>query len=174
MNTRTGDDHTRDHTPTRRALLRSVGGAAFLGAVPAVAAAQPPRTGAGTGQIMDVEVTSTRYADGVRHEDRHLEGTISGTLNGTFEETVSGTVFPSGRVILHGTMTFTGEVGECGTGTLHLKVAGQGTVTDPVGPIVDSAVRVIDQAANTLDVTGQGTVRQEGPTLSYDVQYRCH
>ncbi|KAB1188107.1 MULTISPECIES: hypothetical protein [Haloferax] len=172
-NRRTGATHARGHTSTRRALLRVIGGTALLGSVPAVASAQQPQMGTGTGQITNLEITNTRYADGVRHEDRHLEGTISGTLDGTFEEDVSGTVFPSGRVVLHGTMTFTGQVADCGTGTLHLKVSGQGTVTDPAGPIVDSTVRVVDQAANTLNVTGQGTVRQEGPNLSYDVQYRC-
>lgn len=162
---------------TRRAALRTIGGTTIFGAgtVAAVSptAAQPPVSGSGTGQITHVETTNVREVDGNRHEDRILRGTVEGTLDGTFEQHTSGVVDESGRVVFRGTMTFTGELEDCGEGTINLRFSGKGHVPRPGFPITEASVRVVNQAANTIDVTGQGTVSQEGQDLTYDIQYVC-
>lgn len=161
---------------TRRSIVRVIGATtvgAMASAATSPAAAQPPVSGSGTGQITDVEITNVREVDGNRHEDRILRGTIDGTLEGTFVERVSGVVHKSGRVVFHGTMVFTGQLEDCGEGTIHLGLSGNGRVPQPGFPITEASVRVINQASNTIDVTGQGTVTQEGQDLTYDIQYVC-
>lgn len=162
---------------TRRAFFRRIGTATIIGGVTsaagATAAAQPPASGSGTGEITDVEITNVREADGNRHEDRTLRGSVEGTLEGNFEEHTTGVVHKSGRVVFHGTMKFTGELENCGEGIINLRFSGKGHVPRPGFPITEASIRVIDQAANTIDVTGQGTVFQEGPDLTYDIQYVC-
>jgi hypothetical protein len=103
-------------------------------------------------------------------QERVLTGTVTGTLQGTFEEHVRGVIHPNGLVTFEGTMTFTGSVAGCGTGTLTLGVTGQGVTGVPV---TESTVRVINAAANTLAVRGVGTVSQTGPFMTYQVQYQC-
>lgn len=164
-------------TTTRRVFLRAAGAATVFG-VAAPAAANPdeagePRSGSGTGKITNLVPTPIREVGGNRFEDRILTGTVTGTLEGTFEERVSGMVHKSGRVVFHGTMTFDGRVSDCGEGTLSLGMSGRGHIEQPGFPITEASVRVIDQAANTVDVTGTGTVTQEGPDLTYEIQYVC-
>ena len=162
---------------TRRAVLRTIGGTTIFGAgtLAAVspAAAQPPVSGSGTGQITDIEITNVREANGNRHEDRILRGNLEGTLVGTFEQHTSGVVHKSGRVVFHGKMTFTGVLEDCGEGTINLRLSGKGHIPRPGFPITEGTVRVVNQAANTIDVTGKGTVVQEGRDLTYDIQYVC-
>jgi hypothetical protein len=161
---------------TRRAVLQAVGGATIVGTA-ATAAAKPgnpgaPVSGAGTGRILELETTNVREADGNRHEDRTIRGPIGGTLEGTFEQHTSGVVHKSGRVVFHGTMMFTGTVADCGEGIINLKVSGRGRVT-PDGPITEGSIRVVNQAANTVGITGQGTVSQKNADITYEIQYRC-
>ena len=162
---------------TRRSFFRTIGATTIFGGVTTAAvspaAAQPPVSGSGTGQITDVEITNTREADGNRHEDRILRGTVEGTLEGTFEQHTSGMVHKNGRVVFRGKMTFTGELEDCGEGTINLRLSGKGHIPRPGFPITEASVRVVDQAANTIDVTGQGTVFQRGQDLTYDIQYVC-
>jgi hypothetical protein len=161
---------------TRRAVLGTIGGTTIFGAGTLAAvspAAAQPVSGSGTGQITDVQITDVREADGNRHEDRILRGTVEGTLDGTFEQHTSGVVHESGRVVFHGKMTFTGELEDCGEGTINLRLSGKGHIPRPGFPITEGTVRVVDQAANTIAATGQGTVFQEGPDLTYDIQYIC-
>lgn len=163
---------------TRRAFLQAVGGATVVGTA-ATAAANPgnpgpPVSGSGTGTITErPEITLVREAGGNRFEDRIIRGTITGTLVGTFEQEVSGVVQKSGRVVFHGTMVFDGQVGECGDGTLNLRLSGRGRIKAPGFPITEGSIRVINQPANTVKVTGTGTLSQEGPNLAYEIQYRC-
>jgi hypothetical protein len=140
---------------------------------PPPAAPGPPLAGEGTGAIATVEITSSREAGGNRIESRELTGTVTGTLDGEFVEHVSGVVHRDGRVTFSGTMVFTGTVGECGEGTITLGLSGQGEVPVPGFPITEASVRVIEQAANTVAVTGVGTVQQEGVLLTYAIQYVC-
>ena len=123
--------------------------------------------------ITGLEVTPIREAGQNRFEDRVLTGTVTGTLEGTFVQDTSGVVHESGRVVFDGTMTFTGRVSDCGEGTINLAVSGRGHIPEPDFSITEASVRVVEQAANTVDVTGQGTVFQEGPNLTYDIQYNC-
>jgi hypothetical protein len=160
---------------TRREVLRTIGGTTIIGAgtVAAVspAAAQPPVSGSGTGKITHNEVTNVRESDGNRHVDRFLRGTVNGTLDGDFEEHTSGVVHKSGRVVFQAEMTFTGTLENCGgEGTLNLRLSGKGQ-TQPTN--TEASVRVVNQAENTIAVTGQGTVLQEGSDLDYEIQYNC-
>lgn len=168
-------EHTS--TPTRRAFLQVAGAASVFGiAQPAAATpdeAGKPLSGSGTGRITNLVPTPVREVGGNRFEDRILTGTVTGTLEGTFEQHVSGMVHKSGRVVFDGTMTFDGQVGDCGTGTLTLGVTGRGQIEPPGIPITEASVRVIEQATNTVDITGMGTVSQEGANLTYEIQYKC-
>jgi len=162
---------------TRRAVLRAGGAAAILSTPTAVAANPnnpgPPVQGSGKGLITGLEIIPIREVGGNSFEERILTGTATGTLEGTFVQDTQGVVHKSGRVVFDGTMTFTGQVGDCGEGTLTLSVSGRGHVPEPGFPITEASVRVINQAANTVDVTGTGTVFQEGPFLTYVIEYVC-
>lgn len=70
-------------------------------------------------------------------------------------------------------MTFTGRLENCGEGTIDLPLSGKGHIPQPGFPITEGTVRVRNQATNTIDVTGHGTVFQEGRNLTYDIQYAC-
>lgn len=140
---------------------------------PPSALSGPPLAGTGTGAIETLEITSSREAGGNRIESRELTGWVDGTLQGDFVEHVSGVVHRDGRVTFSGTMMFTGTVGECGEGTITLGLSGQGEVPIPGFPVTEASVRVIDQAANTVAVTGVGTIQQQGPNLTYAIQYVC-
>lgn len=155
----------------RTSMKLMLGVVAALLALAAPAAAGPPQTGSGTGLITSVEITSEREAGGNSIQDRTLTGTVDGTLQGTFVEHVSGVVHRNGRVTFSGTMTFTGVVGECGEGTITLGLSGRGQAGEE--PITESRVRVIDQAANTVGVTGTGVMHQEGPFVTYEIHYIC-
>lgn len=136
----------------------------------APAAAGPPQTGSGTGMITSLDITSQREAGGNSIQERSLTGTVDGTLQGTFVENVRGVVHRNGLVTFSGTMTFTGVVGECGEGTIMLGLSGRGQAGTPV---TEAKVRVVNQAANTVGVTGNGVVRQAGPFLTYEIRYVC-
>ena len=154
-------------------VSRRFGGLAAAAATLVVAApvaAAPPTNGSGTGTIGLRAVTPVRVAGGNVFQERDLAGTVGGTLDGTFEEHVSGVIHGSGLVTFQGTMTFTGTVEGCGSGTLTLGVSGQGVAG---APVTESSVRVIDSADNTLAVHGTGTVSQAGPALTYEIQYEC-
>lgn len=151
--------------------------ALLLLAVPA-GAADLPLEGSGTGMITGLEVTPIRDVGGNSHQARTLEGVVEGTLDGTFVQQTVGTVHtnhPEDRVTFRGVLTFTGTVEGCGdeVHTLVLGVAGSGTVPVPGFPVTEASVRVIGHPDNTLDATGRGTVTQEGPNLSYELQYIC-
>ena len=134
----------------------------------------PPVSGSGDALITNLEAFPVREVGGNTFEDRVLHGkTVSGPLDGTFEQTVSGKVHASGRVVFRGRIEFTGSLGDCGEGTLNLGVSGRGHVPQPGFPITEASVRVIDQATNTIDVTGTGSLFQRGPELTYDIQYVC-
>jgi hypothetical protein len=140
---------------------------------PPPALSGPPLAGTGTGEILTLEITSSREAGGNRIESRELTGRVDGTLQGEFVEHVSGVVHRDGRVTFSGTMVFTGTVGDCGEGTITLGLSGRGEVPMAGFPVTEASVRVIDQAANTVAVSGVGTVQQEGPFLTYAIQYVC-
>jgi hypothetical protein len=154
-------------------MAGAVGMSLLLMAAP-VAAAGPPMTGTGTAVIESIEITPIRNAGGNRIETRTLTGrTIDGTLDGTFVQHVTGVIHPNGLVTFHGVLLFTGTVEGCGweEGTLILGLSGRGEAG--MMPVTEASVRVINQAANTLLVTGQGTVFQEGPQLGYEIRYIC-
>ena len=136
----------------------------------APAAAGSLQAGSGTGSITSLEVTSQREAGGNSIQHRRLTGTVDGTLQGTFVEHVSGVVHRNGLVTFSGTMRVTGVVGECGEGTITLGLSGRGQAGEPV---TESRVRVINQAANTVDVTGTGVMYQEGRFVTYEIRYLC-
>ena len=162
---------------TRRTFLHTIGATTVFGTATGVATASKspgtPVSGSGEGTITNLEVFPIREVGGNTFEDRVLQGTATGTLEGSFEQRVSGMVHESGRVVFRGTMTFTGQVADCGEGTITLGVSGRGHVPEPGFPITEASVRVINQAANTVDVTGTGIVSQEGPQLTYSIRYVC-
>ena len=162
---------------TRRSFIYAIGGASVLGTATASVGASngsgPPVSGSGTGMITNLEVFPVREVGGNVFEDRILRGTVSGTLDGTFEQNVSGMVHKNGRVVFRGTMSFAGTLEDCDEGTINLAVSGRGHIPTPGFPITEASVRVINQPANTIDATGTGTVFQEGPQLTYEIQYVC-
>lgn len=137
---------------------------------PVAGAAGPPVTGAGTGTVASLEITSAREAGGNVIQDRTLTGTVTGTLEGSFEQHVRGVIHGDRLVTFQGTLTFTGTLEGCGEGTITLGVSGHGV---PGVPVTESTVRVINQSSNTIDVTGVGTVSQVGPAMEYELRYVC-
>jgi hypothetical protein len=172
--------HARRSLSTLSLLTLAVVGALALWlAAPAAAHVPPdhaggPTTGSGTAVITDLEVMPVRDVGGNRFEDRILTGVTigEGTLQGTFAQEVSGKV-RGDQVVFRGTMTFTGTVGDCGEGTIRLGITGKGEIPEPGWPVTIAQVRVIESASNTVSVTGHGTVKQDGPWLSYDIRYSC-
>lgn len=141
---------------------------AFIIATPASAAEL--LTGTGTGLIRSVAITTVRSVDGNVIQERDLSGTVTGALQGTFVEHVRGVIDRTGHVTFKGTITFTGTVAGCGTGALTMAITGRGITGVPV---TEAHIRVIHAASNTLAVHGVGTLEQNGPSLTYEVQYRC-
>lgn len=156
-------------TSSFRTLVMVVASAAALAYALPVAAA-PPLSGSGTATIERVEVEVIREAGGNVTEVRQIHGTVHGAIEGTFEETVTGVVHDSGLVTFHGTMTFTGTVADCGDGTFKVGVTGR---AEAGVPTAEATFRAINQAENTLPITGTGTLQQTGPNIEYDVRYTC-
>ena len=150
----------------------------LVSAAPAQAA--PPQSGGGEGTIERIDELSSRTAGTNVIVERTLGGTFTGTLSGTVLERVRGVVRPDGTVTFHGTLVFTGTVDGCGTGTgteiLTARLEGRGQTTGGLlgGPLTEANVQIVDQAANTVGVTGHGSVQQNGPLLSYSIRYSCH
>jgi hypothetical protein len=173
-------DPIPDGTSAGRRIARVVSmlAAAFALLVSSAApagAAGPPLEGSGTGVITGLDVTPIREPGGNRIEQRTLTGVVDGTLVGTFVQDVTGTVHRNDSVTFRGTLVFTGTIAGCGDDvhTLTLGVSGRGHIPIPGFPITDAHVRVIRQPENTLSITGQGVVHQEGPFLTYDIRYTC-
>jgi hypothetical protein len=143
-----------------------------LAATPA-GAASPVRTGSGEGLITALVIDSEREAGRVRFEDRTISGVVSGTLEGTFVQRVSGVVTPNGRVSFTGSFTFTGTIEGCGPEeqTVRLGVAGRGEIPTPGFPLTSANVWL--QESDGALKTGWGKVEQAGPNLTYDVGYVC-
>jgi hypothetical protein len=141
------------------------------------AAADPHVNGEGTGVLTaPPEITLVRQAAHNRTEDRVLRGQVTGSLNGSFVQHVTGTVHERrDSVTFRATMRFTGRVAGCGdeVHTLTLGVTGRGDTSTPGLPVTVATVRVLRQPENTLRVTGTGVVEQAGPFLSYRVSYVC-
>lgn len=150
----------------------------LFSAVPSTADG-PLLEGSGEGMLTGIEVTPIRDVGGNSHQARDITGIVSGTLTGTFTQETVGTVHtnhPQNLVTFRGVLLFTGTIEGCGDGEEHtvaLGLTGKGTVPVPGVPVTESSVRVIGHPANTLDATGHGTISQEGPFLSYELQYRC-
>ncbi len=133
----------------------------------------PLETGSGTGVITGIDIRPVRDVGGNRFEDRTLQGTVDGALDGTFVQETSGKVDKHDRVVFRGRITFSGELENCGEGTIQLGMSGKGHIPEAGFPITEARVRVINQAENTIAITGTGTIRQEGPNLEYDIRYQC-
>lgn len=137
--------------------------------------AERPGSGEGEGQITNVEVLDSRESGNNRIEERRLNGFLSGTLDGTFEEEVRGVVGSDGTVRFQGTGVYDGTLEGCGFGTVNLRVNGRGQAGQAPGlPATVTKFRVVDRASNTLDVTGHGTIFQEGADLAYELEFVCH
>lgn len=163
---------------TRRGFLQAAAAAGIIGTATTTVSARGgtgrPISGSGDARITNLEVFPVREVGGNTFEDRILEGeSLSGPLDGTFKQTVSGKVDESGRVVFRGRIEFTGSLADCGEGVLNLGVTGRGEVPEPGFPITESSVRVINQSANTIDVTGTGSLSQLGPDLTYEIRYNC-
>jgi hypothetical protein len=157
----------------RASIFRTVATVAVVSTAvlgPASPVAAQPLSGSGTATITRLEVETVREAGGNVTEIRQLAGTVEGAIEGTFVETVTGVVHKSGMVTFHGTMTFTGTVQGCGEGTFTVGVTGRAQSGVPTG---EGTFRAIDQASNTLPITGTGTLQQTGPSIDYEVRYTC-
>jgi hypothetical protein len=132
--------------------------------------AGPPLTGSGSGMITALEITSSRNAGPNVIQERYIEATIEGALEGTFVQQTKGVIHGNGLITFQGTMEFTGTVAGCGEGTLTAALSGTGQAGVPV---TDAKFRVINQASGTLGVAGTGSMHQVGPAFTYEVRYVC-
>lgn len=148
------------------------------GVVPA-GASGPPVTGSGAGNITDLDVEVIRDVGGNRTERRVVTAEVAGTLTGVIVQEVVGTVHRDVRVNFRGRATFVGTIEGCGEPgeiqTLTLGVTGRGDIPVPGFPVTSAAIRPVGgPSANTVQLTGVGTVDQVGPLLSYDLRFVCH
>jgi hypothetical protein len=139
-------------------------------ALPA-AGSSPLQQGSGEGQIVIAQIDEVAAPGGNSIQERVINGTVEGALEGTFVQDVRGVVRRDGQVTFQGTMTFTGTIGDCGEGTITLGLTGKGA-GGPL-PVTESRVRPIRQAGNDIAVVGQGTVSQDGLDVTYELTYRC-
>jgi hypothetical protein len=162
--------HMERKSPPLKSAL--VAGAALLLSTTYAIAAGPPVRGAGTGVISEITITPLRNAGGNQMQARTLTGVVDGSLDGTFEQDVTGTIHRNGHVTFGGVLRFTGTIEGCGAEEheIMLGVSGRG---EAGLPITEARVRVIQHPENTLAVTGHGTVYQEGAELAYEIQYIC-
>lgn len=166
-------------TPTHKITLTGLALVTAVAMLVIVAASswaeRPPETGTGTGVITTVEtIDGPRDTGPNRVETRRLTGTLDGALQGTFFEEVRGVVSADGEVRFQGTAVFDGALDGCGSGTVDLRVNGRGQAGQAPGlPATVADVRIVDQASNTLAVTGHGTITQEGADLTYDIAFHC-
>jgi hypothetical protein len=131
----------------------------------------PPQTGSGTASITSLVITSERVAGRNLIQEREITGTLSGALQGTFVEHARGVIHGTGLVTYQATFVFTGTVDGCaGEGSFTASLSGTGQAGIP---ITEASFRVIDQGSNTLRIAGTGTMRQVGPTATYEVRYVC-
>lgn len=164
---------TAPRARTLTTLTAATAGAAALlltSAAPA-AASGPPLTGSGSGVITSVQETSSRDAGGNRIAERRLEGFLTGALEGTFVEEVRGVVHGNGTVTFHGILEFTGTVAGCGSGTVTGRLAGKGT--GGPSPQTEARFTAVEGPSSPIDTTGTGVVVQDGPFLTYEIQYHC-
>jgi hypothetical protein len=134
-------------------------------------ATSPLQQASGSGVFTELTIVSSEFAGPNRIEVRRITGAVTGDLTGTWTQEVRGVVHPNGEVTFQGEWSFTGEVGSCGYGTISGRMSGKGAA-GPF-PITSAAVRTTHLPSNTVAVVGQGTVDQQGPFVTYDIQYRC-
>ncbi len=169
------------HPRRRSQTLVALGALAAVMLLAAPAAGQglgPPLEGSGTGVIIfeTMQQEEIRAPGGNSLQNRILEGTAEGALEGDFVHTTTGMVHRNGHVTFQGTLEFTGTIAGCGDEehTLTIGLAGRGEAGAPPGlPATTSQVRVIGGPSDTLHANGQGTLTQVGPMITYDLRYRC-
>jgi hypothetical protein len=139
-------------------------------AIPA-SAASPLQQATGSGVFTQLIIVSSEFAGPNRIEVREISGQVLGDLTGTWTQEVRGVIHPNGQVTFQGTWSFTGVVGTCGIGTISGTLSGKGSAG--AFPITSATARVTNQPSNTVPVVGQGVIDQQGPFVTYDIQYRC-
>jgi hypothetical protein len=160
--------------PATRGFSFRVGWAAVMACLAVLGLAAPaaarPLSGSGTATITRIGIEVVREAGGNVTQVRTVEATVSGAIQGTFVQEVTGVVHKSGLVTFQGTMTFSGSVADCGEGTFMVGVTGR---AQSGLPTAEATFRTINQAAATLAITGTGTLQQTGLEVTYDVRYTC-
>jgi hypothetical protein len=150
-------------TVLRAAVAAGVSALAL--ATPVVAA---PIEASGTGTVEVRSVATIRQADGNVIQERTITGTVSGALEGTYVEHVRGVIQASGRLVFHGTLTFTGTVAGCGSGTVALALEGRGIAGAPL-----TEGRLATTGQNSLGLHGTGTFAQSATSIAYEAQFVC-
>jgi hypothetical protein len=146
----------------------AAGALALLVATPLPAS--PPTDGSGSGTIVLRAITESRQADGNVIQTREIEGAVTGTFDGTYEEIARGVIHKDGTLEFRGFMTFTGVAGDCGVGTVLIELEGRGVAG---APSAEGRLRVIDQGGNTVKVHGEATFHQLGAFFTYEGQFHC-
>lgn len=151
-------------------ILTTVAAVTLTLALAAPVAAGPPEDGSGVGTVTHRVIVDSRDADGNVIQDRINGGVLGGTFDGDFEQFLRGVIHKDGMVTFHGTMVFTGVVGDCGVGTITLELEGKGVAG---APITEGRMRTIDQGTDTVKVHVIGTFSQVGATFTYAGQFDC-
>lgn len=126
-------------------------------------------TGSGTGTIDIRAITTLAVFNGFVVQKRDLTGELTGALDGTFTEEVTGVIAPNGNVTFFGKLVFTGTVEGCGEGTVTGLVFGKAVSGVPTA---EASVTVIP-GLSTVPVRGTATIEQVGTALTYQVTYHC-
>lgn len=152
-----------------RQMTSALVAAAAIAVMAVPASAETPVASSGSGGFV-FQVASVRMADGNTIFDVALNGTISGTFTGTWNETGTQVVHPDGTITTSASGTFKVAVTGCGTATFEFSLAGQGVVNGPIS----GKFRSIDEASANAPIHTVDAFQTTGPaSFVYTGIYSC-
>lgn len=153
-----------------RAAFLAITSAAFVALTAAPALAGAPSSASGNGTVAFIP-TGFRTAGGNTVVSASLDGTIGGTLTGTWSEQATEVFHPDGTATTQAFGTFIVAT-SCGTGSFDFELeAQQASPTSPVAGVF----RSIDDSAATLTIHTVDTFASpaNSTTFAYSGIYSC-
>jgi hypothetical protein len=146
---------------------------AAFGAAPS-AGSGPPNPATIQGVRLTETTTFVKSAGGNTFLDFSSTGTYSGTFTGTYVEEIDVVVHPNGLSNFHGTVTFTGTVAGCGSGTIIFAIVGRADFNVVPTPVTATAATLVGKGTLPVHATIDFTVILAPPiTFTGTGRYHC-